>query len=75
MNRSRKKAVRCPDCDGVLVPIMYGMPGIDTFERAAAGEVILGGCIIMDGQPTWQCLDCSQSWERKPGADPSDRDQ
>jgi len=48
------------------VPIVYGLPGLDLFERAAAGEVVLGGCLVDDGQPTWQCLDCDQSWARRP---------
>jgi len=39
-----------------MVPIVYGLPGPELFERAERGEVILGGC--MPEPVRWGCGDC-----------------
>ena len=42
-----RKGSRCPSCeDGRLLPIVYGYPIPETFERSKRGEVMLGGCIV-----------------------------
>ncbi len=51
---------KCPHCGGKAIPIVYGMPGLELFERAQRDEVRLGGCVITgDGRdPTRYCLAC-----------------
>lgn len=56
--RKRRK-FKCPQCGSVtVVPIEYGMPDEDLIKQAMAGEVLLGGCCIEDGQPTRGCTEC-----------------
>ena len=48
----------CPQCEGDLVPIVYGLPGPELFAAADRGEVLLGGCIVSDSDPRVQCREC-----------------
>jgi hypothetical protein len=36
-----------------IVPICYGMPGQALRERAARGEIVLGGCLVRGYDPLW----------------------
>jgi len=36
-----------------LVPLVMGLPGPELREKAARGEVILGGCMISGTEPKW----------------------
>ena len=47
---------RCPTCDVVLVPVLYGYPGPEAVEAAERGEVVLGGCCVEE--PRWACPVC-----------------
>lgn len=38
------------------VRIFYGLPGPELMERAEAGEVALGGCMV--GPPGRRCVTC-----------------
>ncbi|KAF0848882.1 hypothetical protein FNL39_101313 [Nocardia caishijiensis] len=49
---------RCPDCDGAMTRIAYGMPAPPLREAAERGEVILGGCVAGDFSPKWGCIPC-----------------
>ena len=62
IERSRKP-VRCPSCGASPVAtIMYGLPDCseELFKKMLAGEIVSGGCIVMDDAPLWQCLKCKQ---------------
>lgn len=39
-----------------IVPVVYGLPTAETFEKAARGEIVLGGCIV--GSTAGVCLYC-----------------
>jgi hypothetical protein len=58
-----RRPKNCPLCgSSKFVGILYGRPtsaGMDAVER---GELILGGCIIMPGQPDWKCTTCGHEW-------------
>lgn len=55
-------AHRCPSCrDRTLVPIVFGMPSYELFEAAERGEVVLGGCVLEEVNPTRRCTRCG--WE------------
>lgn len=59
-----EKPLRCPICNGKVVPIVYGEPSCELFEAAERGEVVLGGCCIevdengCNMMPSWVCVDC-----------------
>jgi hypothetical protein len=63
---------RCPQCgSGRVVPIAYGLPSATSAAAAAAimhGDVILGGCVIRDGDPDVGCLACRFRWVRSEGS-------
>ena len=46
---------KCPECGGLIVPIVYGLPSVELWESAERAEVVLGGCTIFPGQPTHTC--------------------
>ena len=48
---------RCPTCGSQAVPIMYGMPTFDAFQQAERGELAIGGCVLADEAPAWQCTE------------------
>jgi len=61
MNTSKKKPKKCPACSSKKVAtILWGLPAfspeleIDFKE----GKIVLGGCVISDNDPEWQCVDC-----------------
>ena len=57
----------CPQCGTARVArILYGLPILDDDLRLELSEkkVILGGCVIGQGSPTHQCVECGHSWGR-----------
>ena len=58
--KTKKLGKPCPKCGvGRVIPIVYGYPGRKMFEQAQRGEIALGGCVIMPGQPhTTECPIC-----------------
>lgn len=53
---------KCPNCGNKLIPIEYGMPAPETFEKAEKGEVFLGGCMVEDIQPVYHCNTCRRNY-------------
>ena len=59
--------VVCPKCKSDrTVPILYGYPSHEAFEAEERGELILGGCEMIDGMPheDYGCLDCDTDGQR-----------
>jgi len=50
----------CPQCGGKVAKILYGLPFMTNELQAAidAGDIIIGECLIMPGQPRWRCPKC-----------------
>lgn len=49
----------CPRCGSTaLVPVIYGYPDPQLFEREERGEVLLGGCVIQPDAPAVVCRRC-----------------
>jgi hypothetical protein len=48
--------VSCPQC-GTTDPIeiVYGLPSGEMMDAAEAGAIALGGCVINDDNPAYQC--------------------
>jgi hypothetical protein len=55
----------CPKC-GAESPawILYGLPAFTPELKAKlkAGKIVLGGCLVEEGQPTWHCNACDHEW-------------
>lgn len=61
-----RKPCKCPKCGGKVVPMAYGMPGPELYEKAQRKEVVLGGCLVnLDGNPQWACCECQQQFWKK----------
>ena len=49
----------CPRCGSTdAIRIIYGMPDHDLFAASERGEVALGGCVIGDESPNYECRGC-----------------
>ena len=60
--------VICPKCrSDRTAPILYGYPSHEAFEAEEQGELILGGCEMIDGMPheDYGCLDCRYRWSKE----------
>jgi hypothetical protein len=54
---------RCPHCGGGAVSLIaYGLPTEEMAETAAEAGIVLGGCCIADGRPSFVCEVCDHSW-------------
>lgn len=54
----KRKPAKCSVCKGQVVPIAYGFPYPETFQKADRKEVVLGGCCIWGNDPDWECIEC-----------------
>ncbi|MBA2266425.1 MAG: hypothetical protein H0W17_08535 [Chloroflexi bacterium] len=57
----------CPTCGASkAVPILYGYPTFELFVASERGEVRLGGCIIGEESPDYECGGCGNAlpWVR-----------
>ena len=52
----------CPKCREKIVPIVYGFPAPETFEKAERKEVSLGGCMISEYNPKYHCYNCNRDY-------------
>ena len=60
--------VVCPKCrSDRTAPILYGYPSHEAFEAEERGDLILGGCEMIDGMPheDYGCLDCRYRWSKE----------
>ncbi len=55
---SLKLGDKCPYCGGKLLPIVYGEPDDETFDRHGRGEIVLGGCCVNELSPQKECAHC-----------------
>ena len=66
MSTTLRKGSTCPACTKAkLVPLIFGLPGMDLVEQEARGEIVLGGCVSGEFPPELQCLGCSAQFYRK----------
>ena len=52
----------CPRCGvhGRLLPILFGLPTYEAFQRSQRGEFVLGGCVVGRVNPTHRCSACGR---------------
>ena len=53
-----RKPRKCLRCGGKVVPILYGEPNEESGILIRAGEMIMGGCLILEENPQWGCIEC-----------------
>jgi hypothetical protein len=57
----------CPRCGSAdVLRIVYGYPTPEAFEAADRGDIALGGCVIGEESPAYECRACHASlpWVR-----------
>jgi len=55
----------CPNCSkSSIVEIFWGYPADvkSMEEQLEKKEIVLGGCIVTDHDPKWECNDCHHKW-------------
>lgn len=63
----------CPKCGSTeAVEILYGYPTSEAGMAAERGEIVLGGCLILEQSPAYQCRGCGAPL---PWARPEDPDE
>ena len=63
-----RSMVICPKCrSDRTAPILHGYPSHEVLEAEERGELILGGCEMIDGMPheDYGCLDCRYRWSKE----------
>jgi hypothetical protein len=58
----------CPHCASPNTAIIFwGLPGnIEEIEKEIRKKkVVLGGCIVSENDPKWECTDCQFRWGKR----------
>jgi ribosomal protein S27AE len=57
--------LKCPECGkSWIAEIFWGYPAdIESMEDILEKkEIVLGGCIVTDHDPRWECNHCNYKW-------------
>ncbi len=57
--------MNCPNCTSTTIAeIFWGYPGnLEAIEdELKKKKMVLGGCIISDHDPKWECNSCHHQW-------------
>lgn len=64
----KRKPCKCQMCGGKVVPVIYGMPSFEMYQKAEQGEYVLAGCCIPaepDEIEDWTCWSCHQRYRKE----------
>ena len=63
-SKENVESASCPNCGSSdYIPILYGYPSPDAFEKEERGELILAGCVIFESNPPRkQCKSCGKKY-------------
>ena len=62
---SKKFNNQCPECKSKdVIPIKYGMPGIEMQQDEHEGRIKLGGCGITEDANDRHCKECMHEWSK-----------
>lgn len=65
MSKKLRKGSTCPTCKKAkLVPLIFGLPGMDLMEQEGRREIVLGGCVSSEFPPELECLGCEARFKR-----------
>jgi len=58
------KKPQCPKCKSNknTIPILYGLPTGEGFDKADRGELKIGGCVVREDNPEWHCKRCKRDF-------------
>ena len=59
------ESLQCPKCNRKNIALIFwGYPGdCDSIEeQVERKEIVLGGCIVTDNDPKWECNECLHRW-------------
>jgi hypothetical protein len=60
-----EKKLKCPNCNKEwIAEILWGYPE-DTRsleESLEKKEIVLGGCLVTNNDPRWECNNCNHKW-------------
>lgn len=64
----RAGPAHCPGCHREVesTPILWGLPSSDGFEAAKRGDVVLGGCLVSESDPSHICPLCGTRLRESP---------
>ena len=56
--------MNCPKCNSPnIAEILWGYPDMDALKEGLdKKEIVLGGCIVSDHDPKWECNECNKRW-------------
>ena len=54
---------KCPKCGAKLLRIVYGLPTQELGEASERGEVIIGGCCVVE-DCVYHCKNCETDYPR-----------
>lgn len=60
-----EKKLNCPNCSKTwIAEILWGYPAdMESIEgELERKEIVLGGCIVTESDPKWECNVCSHRW-------------
>ena len=60
----KTESLQCPQCNSKNVAwILWGYPKMELIQdELDKGEITLGGCLIGDNDPKWECNECNHRW-------------
>ena len=59
------KPTQCQICHHTtVVEIVYGDPTAETYQLSEEGKLVLGGCVILDNSPDWECVQCKTRYRK-----------
>ena len=57
--------LNCPKCNGQQIALIlwgYPKPNNELEKSLENKEIILGGCLVIDHDPKWECTLCYHRW-------------
>jgi len=60
--------LNCPECGkSWIAEICWGYPPdmITIEEKLERKEIVLGGCLVTDHDPKWECNECLTRWGKR----------
>jgi hypothetical protein len=60
--------LNCPNCGkSWIAKIFWGYPAdMESMEESfKRKEIVLGGCLVTDNDPKWECNDCGHQWGQR----------
>lgn len=60
-----EKKPNCPKCNSKNIAwILWGLPAdMKSLKKELdQGKIVLGGCLVSNNDPKWECNDCHHRW-------------